>query len=986
MFDIDKLNMLYYLYDDNMEPILTEDQKRIEWAETEGKELLKAIVESDKYLIAMKKGLKNKQDESKEEFDYIKSVYADNKALIDEVLNEFDLTSLEGLKGFISEEKKYIKDNYVEGLYQEMIELYPDFMDKTLEEKKRLVRDVFDKEYISPEEIAEVKQKQLIVKRLFLELKGNKVDKTELEGINKTIQRLKKTVDTRTQNLILEESQKLWKPTKNTMYNDLLEAEVNLLKNKANFWQMAMPLGDDILKGEILTQIRGKVNEWKEKNPDVIWISEEETDYTDIMTVRLNSIKTELYLQGKAGVGIFALQGISHAISGTHPFVLNNTFKISNPYDIQTKRALSEPIDVSTDVPIKGYDNENAGLDNLLTLDGNLISELISQLLTSQVDIGKDPYAAELGLVLENLIVISYGIRRGIPLEVMMELVLSPAVQRFRQLRSREESIFSKASGGDKNHNLLKAEYISRFTSAPETMYQKDDTFYMSIEQNSKGLYQIKEGEKDVNIFMSYLYLSEQAKEYNKYIKATKFDNTTFKGKTELEIWSELLETLSTTDDSLFTKESLLEITANSITAPFAKIKKQGYGMFNDLYLNEKLNNQIKELQSLFTNSRDSEEDREIIERRVESGFITYLIQSKITEFLKEKHRKGLINKPYEINFFTLPAIVNEWITDIDKYTQNNTDNYALSEVLKVIPDYIKDVNAFFSRAVIRGKTETDEVIESVATIEEANSDIFIKIVLLPFLTSGLAPSNFNYQDLIPQQLRHELVTSSLESYLRQDLSHLKEDFLYKYLLKEYSRLPLRLGKETVIGKYKRRFGSREEEEAFIEAQIAAEENGMAPEKNYILNGPEIFSHIYSQIESELKEKTVSSMQSRLIANLAPSNNLPIITSDKKEIQVGQKQQEKTEVKVLGTIKTSLSKSFSDDIIKALLKDKEYEGRSGTITLVSEGIHNRISIKSRGTVMFSALMDLSGNLIAGGTGLTVEQLENQLKILKNLIC
>jgi len=475
-----------------------------------------------------------------------------------------------------------------------------------------------------------------------------KRDFSQVEEMKKLAASLRKGIATRRSNL----AEDYWEETTDTLYNKLLQAEINLLAHPANFWQMAMPLGDDILKGEIKNHIEAKVNNWKEdpKNRHIYWITEEKSNYSDIMTVKLNSIKTILYLQGKAGVGMFALQGVSHAISGTHPFILNDSYTIENPFDLSSEKALTESPNILTELPIL-LDKKllNSNMSSLTTLDGNLISEIISQLLTSQVDIGKNPYPAMLGLVLENLITISYGIRRGIPLEVMMELVLNPVVQEFRQTRGREESLFSKASGGDIGKNKIITNFIKksgRFSSIPVSLYQENKTHYININKSSDGLYEISKDNNDLNIFMSYLYISEQAREYNKYIKVTKFDNTTFKGKEQSDVWREELDKLMYPKTSqLFTSKSLQDITANSITSPFAKTKIEGYGMFDDLYLDSHIKGHIKYLQSLFTSNRDMEDVRERTRSKVESAFITYLIQSKMTEFLK-----GKTNKEYVIS------------------------------------------------------------------------------------------------------------------------------------------------------------------------------------------------------------------------------------------------------------------------------------------------------------------------------------------------
>jgi len=218
------------------------------------------------------------------------------------------------------------------------------------------------------------------------------------------------------------------------LYNKILDAEINIFRNKANYWQMMMPISDDYLKGDLLKFMKENIKKWESEYKDIKYVKDDKSSYSQVLTPSLNIIKTILYLQGKAAIGIIAPQGTGHSISGRTPMSISPSYITDTTFDIydDKAKAIREGVKVYSSLPFnKSFYNDH--LSAISTKDGQIITEVISQLLNSQLDIGKNPYPASMGLLLENINFICYAVRRGVPLELVLQIVQHPEVKKFTQ-------------------------------------------------------------------------------------------------------------------------------------------------------------------------------------------------------------------------------------------------------------------------------------------------------------------------------------------------------------------------------------------------------------------------------------------------------------------------------------------------------------------------------------------------------------------------
>ena len=104
-------------YDENMLPILTEEQHQKEWLRENTRKALRQILEEDKYLQSRIKAGKNIKGYINELRKAIKDSYNSNstevKEQIKEILSFVNMSSIDALADEIDKRLKYESDNYV---------------------------------------------------------------------------------------------------------------------------------------------------------------------------------------------------------------------------------------------------------------------------------------------------------------------------------------------------------------------------------------------------------------------------------------------------------------------------------------------------------------------------------------------------------------------------------------------------------------------------------------------------------------------------------------------------------------------------------------------------------------------------------------------------------------------------------------------------------------------------------------------------------
>jgi len=580
------------------------------------------------------------------------------------------------------------------------------------------------------------------------------------------------------------------------LYNKILDAEINIFRNRANYWQMMMPISDDYLKGDLLKFMKENIKKWESEYKDIKYVKDDKSSYSQVLTPSLNIIKTILYLQGKAAIGIIAPQGTGHSISGRTPMSISPSYITDTTFDIydDKAKAIREGVKVYSSLPFnKSFYNDH--LSAISTKDGQIITEVISQLLNSQLDIGKNPYPASMGLLLENINFICYAVRRGVPLELVLQIVQHPEVKKFTQYRAKYESIFAKANKKDPGRNKIIQTYLTEelYNSSPDlaklmrsnlpkqgdlfSISRIDESVNIKVKDKSKGdkFYSLDDSTNrdKMNILLGYMQMMEQSRVYGDFMRYATFDTKTFKDKAQYDSWKKLSEKVKET--KFFTKDSLQAFDDSSLISVFKKLKDH-YSIFDNLYYDTLNKGVITKLAGYFR-FRNTQE-RERFQNNLSTSLVTYMVQKEFSELTN-----------IELNSDNINNVINGFIVDIKKYFDSKPQSYFFNSFNIVFNyDMQKNIHAMYTKERVRNTQDINNMLQDLQQVKEDNPDIYTKIVLLPFLTTGLSASRFNFQDTLPQDIRYEVIKQSL--YRNLNISEEDQNrFLRAFVINNYKSI-----------------------------------------------------------------------------------------------------------------------------------------------------------------------------------------------------
>lgn len=585
------------------------------------------------------------------------------------------------------------------------------------------------------------------------------------------------------------------KYTKDYLNNLVLKAEIDIFKDTHNYYQMMMPITDDFIKKDLKPRMEEKVRKWME-DPDyaahVSYISAPKFNhYSLALLPRTNISKSQLYLGGKGGVAIIAVQGVMHSISGQvlqeikPEMVQQKVLVMEQAVDKKTgneywKAKSTADVLVSTRMPFQegSYNNH---LSAIMSKDGQLITEMFSQIMNSQVDIGKDPYAALMGLTLENLVLVSYAIRRGLPLYSILQILQHPIVKVFLQYRTSKESLYSKANYQDKGRNQIVADFISLLDTKYASMKVDTSLLRTSINDigitysaiNDKNDYKINftsdgeiidkganESETRIiraNILGGFLQILDQSVGYGNVVNGLKPDTKTLKDAEEVQKFKEAIA--KATHYGILKNEVMNALLGSPkfLLNPFQIMKEHYDFLFSKLYFNNKAGDVFGRIQSdIQTRNVESKDE---LKKRVKSDFITYLVQNKIPELVMTMPELAPIKN---LDFKDAKKLVNSMVSDIYNYFKANPSYFSTN--MNIQFNYNEGVNAMFTSDRMRNTEAINDMLLVLEQIKENNPEIYLKICILPFYSSGLAVRRFNYQDILDNSVRYKIIQATLEN------------------------------------------------------------------------------------------------------------------------------------------------------------------------------------------------------------------------------
>jgi hypothetical protein len=747
-FDIDKISLYYYHLD--------EDGNRIKYYEVHTDELF------DEFL--KKKGVFSKDGDIKTDPNY--------KSFASRIANlkaELKLLDIEATNEFL----KYANETTGKSATN------LDQADKDLTEKIKNNETRADEINSILGSVYQYSRKEAIEKGLFIEnFKELEKERDSLFAENRLIREQIKSFETKTQEEkdldakkksaikaiktrqtnIKEVFREEFEATpvidinsQKALENRFLDIEIKMLLHPSQIKNLYSPVADTPLQSSKDTHLKSE--------------DRKGVPMSKLFTNSYNVLASIRFVSGKAGVGQLATW-----------ITFANLFQ---RYGIKLNPKYS-----NIEIPIKGFENK-LDLGNTLSNDPNDANEsvaiVLSALLTSQVDLVKDPYAEALNIINQTLDTISYMVVRGIPVPTIIDILNNPLVSEFLESERINQSMVVGNTGIQSENNpnglklsndALKANFIGSTKIATVTVDQI----------KSKNLGVQKE------ILAMFLELRAQSKDINTIKRYYSPDTKYLKDRNAVIALEDLYYQINNEEavpivtleeqDKLVTNGSLLE--------SFYEGRKLYNKLFNDFFFIDKMQvyQSVKKniANGLFLNTDETNK----FFNDIDQNFITFLLQNNLS-FIQD----------YQLTFDNVmkgKESVANYIAKV-KNDPRYKNNMFIKNLLPLINYKDSEIDNFRS---FKGKGVTsfiNEQSEAFDEIMDQDPNFGVLLLVGNVFQSGTYNSIFQLNKFLPYETQ-KIVLSELNDVIDDIMSDKKtraenvNEFLHKFLLSHPQYIP----------------------------------------------------------------------------------------------------------------------------------------------------------------------------------------------------
>ena len=523
-----------------------------------------------------------------------------------------------------------------------------------------------------------------------------------------------------------------------TLDRRLLNLERQLLLHPRNVHHLLLPLTDEIFVKDIYGSL---VKEGVIKPPA--------KSFFGSVLPQTNTRNTIIFVKGKQGVGPVALSITNSATSQADGLELNLSY-VKGP---KTKG--------STKLLFDGHEN-NYRMDNYTDSTGTVISEVSSQLLTTQVDNVKNPTAVLMNINMQTLGMIGYLSRRGIPAKSIVLFLQQPLIKEYLKRQAINEAIFNKNVKGEIRKQELVENLLENYGFVYKDVIKKMGS--QSLIKDSETLSSAKSekiDERQVFYFLYFLELIDQARAFGDYQRTQTSDTKTLKDKQALDETDFLEAKVNFTD--MIPSDQQANINTNGVIAPFKKYGRESYRIYNPFYRIQTSNfgSYLLHFKSAVAETLTSDK-KDRARQTIENDFILFIIHNFI------------LNKN-EFNRLMKDDSVAKRVIELKEKMPSNEALKAFFPVLKNTIDRtdksrIDNLRVFEKEL---SHLDSNDLSQSLAEIAEADIELYNDIIKLLMFQTGLNISPFNYRGIVPVGLNK--YRSELNEY----------EFLYQDILKQ---------------------------------------------------------------------------------------------------------------------------------------------------------------------------------------------------------
>lgn len=536
--------------------------------------------------------------------------------------------------------------------------------------------------------------------------------------------------------------------TKEALENHFLDVEIQMLLHPSQIKNLYSPVADTPLQSS--------------KKDHLTAEDKAGVPMSKLYNLGYNVLASIRFVSGKAGVGQLATWINFTDLSQRHGLKLNSKYQ-------------------GIEINIEGFEG-SLDLGNNLDSTGESISIVLSALLTSQVDLVKDPYAEALNIINQTLDTIAYMVVRGIPAATIIDIMKYPYISDFLKQERINQSMLIKSTGRATASNpgglqLSNEALVSKFLSG-------------SIETRTVTMDQIKKKDPSIkySVLDMFLGLRRQARDINKVKRYYSPDTKYLKDRNAVNALADLFNDINNPEvEPIVTLEEQNKlISNNSLLQGFHEGRKLYDKLYNKYYFLDSIKEYQLFKRVIAQQLRLNTDDKAKFYESIDQNLITYLLQ-RHSSYIKQS---GLTFDGVMKGKNSTANLIADLKEDPDF-----ADNLFVKNLLALLNNRGTGIDNFKS---FKGKGTTSFINEQADSFDELRKQdpqIAANIVIANAFQSGTYNSIFQLNKFLPYNLQkifltdlNQVVTKMLES--DSITANQINEFMHKYLLSHIEYIP----------------------------------------------------------------------------------------------------------------------------------------------------------------------------------------------------
>jgi len=501
---------------------------------------------------------------------------------------------------------------------------------------------------------------------------------------------------------------------------DLLSLEIKMLLHPSRVKRLLTPVTEGSIKQ--IAKDKQKQIAQQEKNSPNKTVNKPATHLFEMSSLIDGTLE---YVGGKKGVGIVATWITFHKLAERYKITLKPSY-----YDASKETYISTALNNQFLDGVDKYDTEgNIIFYNTYNEHNGVIEQIediLSSLITSQVDIVKDSYSSVVNIKLNTLNLVCYLVMRGCSTQSIINFIDNPYVKQFNKIKDINKAQSINSDYARSNKDIV--EFIANKNKNIEALLNE----YIKLSEQSFKIKDVKD------------YLSADTKYLKSPEEVWEVDNT---------LYSKIIST-----EGLISENQINNLRDNSLLSGFITSRSLINTIFDRLYLTRNSSNkELVNKQSLLTRNGFSHifntEAKNKAVKRYNEHFVTFLIQNIIKHnydnlksgpnSLAKRILRAKDNPQFKNN-----TLIKQLVAIIDNKLGNNTNQQ------------IDNIKLYFSKLTT---AETNNLISNYEDIEKIDNDLYKDLVYFNLYQAGISNSPYQLNKILSYK-GQKLVLNAINS------------------------------------------------------------------------------------------------------------------------------------------------------------------------------------------------------------------------------